>query len=260
MKKWILLLLITLTSTIIFSQEKNKTIEGFIGYENHPLKDVHILNKTSQIGTITNDGGKFKIVVNENDTLLVSHLNFKNQEILITHKIIKERAIIISMKDETYVLDEVSISKPKSIFHIDKDIMPHNAPIVNAKTLKLPYANSKPKKDERIVKLNSGFAISLTNLITTLNGSKKRARKANELYKQDKNLQKIRKHFTDDFFVTDLKIKKQYINQFLNYCASKNIIRHYQSDNQLRLIKVLLEESKTFAHQIDSDDKLFTKK
>ena len=258
MKKWFLLSV--LTYSLIFSQEEQKLIEGLIRFDNLPLKDVHILNKTSNIGTITNEVGVFKILVKKNDTLLISHLNFKNQEIIITDTEIKDGAIIIHMTDETYVFEEVIIGKPKSIFHIDKDILEHNAPIVNAKTLKLPYANSKPKKDDRIIKIEAGFSIGLSNLINTINGNKRRAKKAQELYKQDQKLTKIRKHFTDDFFVTDLKIKKEYINQFLNYCASKNIIKDYKNGNQLKLVKVLLEESKTFAHQLETDDKLFTKK
>lgn len=259
MKKWFLFFLLLFSITLVFSQEDRKLIEGLVSFNKLSLKDVHILNKTSEIGTITNDDGKFKILVKKNDTLLISHLNFKNQEILIIDKIIKDRAILINMKDETHVLEEVTINKPKNIFHVDKDIMPQH-PTVNAKTLKLPYANSKPKKDDRVIKIRSGFAISLPNLINSLNGNNRRARKANELYKQDKSLQKIRKHFTDDFFVTDLKVKKKYINQFLNYCVSKNIIQLYKKDNQLKLIKVLLKESKTFPHQIEDENTFFTKK
>lgn len=260
MKKWLLLLSFLISTSILYSQEDRMLIEGFINFDNHSLKDVHILNKTSKIGTITNDSGKFKILVKESDTLFISHLNFKNQEILITNKIIQERSILINMVAITHILEEVTISKPKNIFYIDKDIMPHNTPIVNAKTLKLPYANSKAKKDDSVIKIRSGFAISLPNLINSLNGNNRRARKANKLYKQDKNLKKIRKYFTDDFFVTDLKIKKQYINQFLNYCASKNIIQQYLKGDSLELVKILLKESKTFAHQIDNDAILFTKK
>ena len=77
------------------------------------------------------------------------------------------------------------------------------------KHLKLPLCqDSKPKKDDRIIKIETGFSISLSNLINTINGNKRRAKKAQALYKQDQKLTKIRKHFTDDFFVTDLKIKK----------------------------------------------------
>ena len=260
MKKRIILYITFLISAFAFTQESKKLIEGVISFNTLPLKDVHIVNKNLEIGTITNDDGEFKIFVRKNDTLFISHLNFKNQQIVITDEIIKDTSILISMKDETTVLEEVTIGKPKSIFHIDKDIMPHNAPIVNAITLKLPYANSKPKKDERIVKIETGFSISLTNLINTLNGNKKRAKKAQKLYESDKNLAKIRKLFTDDFFVTDLKIKKQYINQFLNYCTSKNIIKHYKKGNQLKLLRVLLQESKTYAHQIDDEKIMFTKK
>ena len=70
----------------------------------------------------------------------------------------------------------------------------------------------------------------------------------------------IRKQFTDYFFVHQLKIEKQYINQFLNYCLHSGIIKQYQTGNRIKLTEFLLIESKTFPHRQIESDTLLTKK
>lgn len=67
---------------------------------------------------------------------------------------------------------------------------------------------------------------------------------------EDRQLEKIRKHFTDDFFITDLKIKREYINEFLNDCIDKNIINIFKNEDKIKLTKLLMEESKLYPKKI----------
>ncbi|MFL0202613.1 hypothetical protein V2703_02425, partial [Tenacibaculum maritimum] len=92
--------------------------------------------------------------------------------------------------------------------------------------------------------------------MSQVSGLSKRREAANKMAKEDELLNAIRKYFTDDFFITDLSIKKAYINRFLNYCIDKNIIYYYRKENQLKLVEVLLSESKKFPYQIERDSTL----
>jgi hypothetical protein len=96
-------------------------------------------------------------------------------------------------------------------------------PIVNAITLNLPYAITKAKKNETILSIRSGAVISLDNLINSINGTNKRRKELQKIILEDTILSKIRKQYTDDFFITDLQIKQENINLFLNYCFKKKI-------------------------------------
>ena len=259
MKNGTLLIFLIGFSSLINSQEKKSNIiYGKIMIDSFPLENVHVINKKTSIGTITNSKGEFKIPVSKNDTLFVSHINFKNKEISITEEIFSSKKIVLNIASASYVLDEVELKKRRSIFYVDPQIMPEH--IVNASTLKLPYANTITKKDTRITKLSlTSASIDLENLINFFNGKTKRKEQLKKLRKSDAELAKIRKSLSDFFFEKQLKIKKEYINQFLNYCLTKNIISQFKNGNQLKLTEILIRESKKFPHKKINQETLLTK-
>ncbi|MHB0756306.1 carboxypeptidase-like regulatory domain-containing protein [Polaribacter sp. M15] len=227
-----------------YSQENKKNITGKVFFEGDVMSDVHIINKNSNIGTNTNDFGLFEISTTIGDTLVFSHINIKAKTIAITKEIFVQEIFIVDVEDKTYVLDEITLSTAKSIFFVDPEIMPPTR--VNAKTLHLPYANSIAKKDYSVVKFRSGGVVSLDNLMNALNGNNRRRKQLEKITLEDKRLAKIRKYFTDDFFITDLNIKQESINPFLNYCFKKNIIYYFNKNDNLKVTTILMQESKTF--------------
>lgn len=229
---------------ITYGQKQKKNITGKVFYDGEVISDVHIINKNANQGTNTNDLGLFEIPVFIGDTLTFSHINFKDKEITITKENIYNEILKVELEGKTYQLEEITLQKPKSIFYVDPEIMP--APNINAKTLNLPYANTIAKKDYSVVKFRSGGVVSLDNLINALNGNNRRRKELQKITYEDDILKKIRKHFTDDFFITDLNIKQENINPFLNYCYKKNIINHFNKKNNLRLTTILIKESRTF--------------
>ena len=56
------------------SQENRVLISGEIKNDSVPIENVHIINKSSQKGTITNRIGQFKISVTDKDTLMISDI------------------------------------------------------------------------------------------------------------------------------------------------------------------------------------------
>ncbi len=255
MKK-VIVLLLSLTPFFSWSQEKPIIISGQVFVDSIPLNDVHIINKALEVGTITDDNGFFEIPVKKGDILIISHVSLNVKEHTITKENITTKKLKFSLDNKSYMLSEVVIGKTKGIFHIDKDIMPHNAPIVNAKTLNLPYANSKLPKKENLVSLKSGAAVNLNGLINALNGTTKREKKLKKLKLEDQNLLGIRTHFTDGFFTRQLKIKEGCINQFLNYSVASGIIQLYKKEKHLELTTVLLETSKTFTQKQNKQDEV----
>jgi hypothetical protein len=252
--KNIVLLFSMLFTMILTSQEKRKVITGQVNFNHAVISDVHVVNKNSNQGTITNNLGIFEILVFVGDTLEFSHINLKKQDILMTKSFMNQRKIEINLQEKTYALNEISLAKPRSILYLDPEIMP--PPTVNARTLNLPYANSNAKKDHSILNITSGAVINLDNLINAINGTNKRRKKLQKIALEDSKLSKIRKQYTDDFFITDLHIKQENINIFLNYCVKKNIVSAFNKKNSLKLTKILLDESKTFVQ--NGNNKLTT--
>jgi len=215
---------------------------------------VHIINKNSHKGTITNDKGQFEIAVIIGDRLQCTQINLKSKQLIISREILNKKNIEIELEENTYALDEFTLEKQKSIFYVDLQMV--EPPIINAKTLNLPYTNTKPKTNNSIVKLNSGMVLSIDNL----NGNKRKKRIVEKIASEDISLVQIRNYFTDDFFITDLQIKKEHINPFSNYCIKKNIISYFQRNKKIKLTKVLMHESRTFPPKINSDSIIVSKK
>jgi hypothetical protein len=254
----IIIFLIGFSSLINSQEKKSVEIYGTISLDSIRLENAHVINKNTLMGVITNAKGEFKIKASKTDTLFVSHININNKEISITEEIYFSKKIILNIDAASYVLDEVVLKKRRSIFYVDPQIMP--AHMVNATTLKLPYADVVAKKNEKITNLTfTSASIDLENLINFFNGKTKRVKQLKKLKATDADLTKIREKLSDFFFENQLKIKKEYINQFLNYCLSKNIISQFKKGNRLKLTEILIRESKKFPHKKINQETLLTK-
>ena len=258
MKQIITLLTLFMCFSLLNAQEKRRLKIGKTVLDSLLVANVHVINKSTNIGTISNDNGSFEIPVYVGDTLFFSHIKYKDKFVVITDKTINKLNTNIELEEKTFLLKEIVLEKQRSIFYQDPEITSYKGPVVNAKKLNLPYANTFAEKDKSILKFRSGASISLGNLISAINGTKKREKQLKEMALEDTYLEKIRKHFTDDFFITDLKIKKIYINQFLNDCIDKNIISIFKRENKLDVIKLLMQESKLFTHKIVNEDLYLT--
>lgn len=257
MKNFLLAVLVSF-SWLLQSQNNPKIIKGTVFIDSIPTQDVHIINKKLTIGAVSNENGSFEILAEEGNTLLISHLNLEYKEITITQENINAKNIVVYVTSKTHMLDEVVLERKRSILEIDPDILA-NAPVVNAKTLKLPYANSKPK-DDKTVKIESGVSVNLVGLINSLNGTNKKKKLLKKLQTEDQNLAKIRKHFTDSFFIKQLKIKEENINSFLESCISRGIINLYKNDKVLELTSVLIENSKHSPYLLENENIRLTQK
>ena len=252
------LVFIFLLFTILSNcQEKRKGINGKIVFDKTVLSDVHILNRNTNKGTITNNKGTFEIAAMIGDSLQFTHVNLKSKKLIITKEIFIKINFEIELKENTYALEGFTLEKQRSIFYVDPQMV--RPTIVNAKTLNLPYANTTVKKEYSIVKFRSGAAVSVDNLINSLNGNNKRRKELNKISQEDNVLSNIRTYFTDDFFITDLQIKKKHINPFLNYCVKKNIIAYFKRNENIILTKVLIDQSRTFPQKVNSESIIVSK-
>ncbi|CAM1333043.1 hypothetical protein [Tenacibaculum aestuariivivum] len=259
MKKFLFLIL-SITSLIGTAQNSPKIISGYIYVDSLKVQDVHVINTQLNIGSVSDKNGHFEIIAQKGDILIISHLNFKYKEYIITKKDLNLKLINIYLNSKFYILDEVVLKKRKGIFDIDEDVLLHNAPIVNAKTLNLPFANSTKQKNTKTINFQSGVSVSLSGLVNVLNGKNKQKKQLKKLKKQDAKLLAIRKHFTDGFFIYQLKIKKENIYPFLEQCISKGIINLYAKDKLLELTTVLLDNSKNESYLLDKEKVKITQK
>ena len=94
--KHIIILFITLSTSVLFAQEKARLeISGQIIVNNPDLSDVTVFNTSSNEGTITDEKGKFSLRVALNDRVEISALQFKKFSVVVNEEILESRIMTV---------------------------------------------------------------------------------------------------------------------------------------------------------------------
>lgn len=237
------------------AQNESTIISGEVKNDSLSIENVHIINLNSNIGTVTNQFGVYKIPVKLNDTIQFSEIRYKSKLIIINKNHLANKSLQIKLQIKINVLEEVIVDQQK------------NTRGINAMTLNLPNAEKKPLNQiERKLNYYSQASVPIVIIATILgqrggiediyniiSGNRKKHKILNKLLDEDKihennqeYVEKIRNHFQDDFFINTIAIPKEKINNFINYCLPKNIIDLFNKSMYIEIIDVFIKESKIF--------------
>jgi hypothetical protein len=223
-----------------------------------PISNTHIINLTTKVGTVSNEDGAFQIPVKEGDWLQISNIQFITKKVKIKKGNLKEQSLLIHLIPVENKLEEVVIKKKlKGFLSLDridkkKDTIPKvNKEYYNFSTMDLSFKGIKNLQD----KSNAQYQTDPTmkNVATTIasvgisdNSSKKKRARRN-LLNFKKNLPSlIIKEYGNKFFIETLKIPKNHLFLFLEYCNQFNIDQLFKERKHLKLLKILLKESKSY--------------
>lgn len=232
-----------------FGQDNNSVIiKGLILSSEKGLPDIHIVNLTSYLGTISNDNGEFEIVCKLNDTLLFSSIEFETKKIKVTKNHIKNKSISVKMNPQITALNEVFLKGLTGNLAYDSK---------NNPTLKLPKHNFviKPNDLSRTLAPDThgfkdapfagpaGFKPLPATAIIPNFQLEKELKLKRELARKKNFPIAIRNNLGIEFFTIKLKIPEEKIDHFLAYCEYRNIVNLYHKNELLQLIEILTEES-----------------
>ncbi len=243
----------------VSAQDERLIINGKVSSDSTALENIHIINKTSRKATISDKNGVFQIPVKENDILLISSIQFKNELITINNMNVSTLTLFVKLKLKINSLDEVSVIKPENI----------------AKGLGLPNAGKEPlNKLESRLNYHTKASLPLAILFTLLgnaggiddmyyiiSGNRKKDRKLTALLEKDKfetfqqqQLQNIRIRLKDVFFTETLKIPIKEIDNFIKYCDTQDVFYLFSKNRTLEVIDIFVKESKPYL-KITEDEK-----
>ncbi len=241
------------------AQENRVLITGEVRNDSIPIENVHIINKNSLKGGVTNKLGQFKISVTDKDTLMISDIQYENKIIVINQDHLLNRFIEINLRELTNELDEVIVQQFDNM----------------AEELNLPNAGKKPlnklernlnhysQKSTPIVILEAllfkpGGIDDIYNIVS---GNRKRDRQLNQLIQDDalnaKKLQYVktmREHFQDDFFINSVQIEEAHINSYIYFCLEQNIGHLYDKGRLIEVIDILLKSKDPYFQSLESVD------
>ncbi|SUZ60636.1 uncharacterized protein METZ01_LOCUS13490 [marine metagenome] len=120
-----------LICTFIYSQDSKNRVTGKVESESSKtsLQNVHVLNLSKVVGTITDGEGVFEINASVNDTLYFSYIGYKPLKIIVTNDLIKyeDNDLTFNLTELALALEEVIITPYRLTGYLEIDVK--NAPI-----------------------------------------------------------------------------------------------------------------------------------
>ncbi len=236
---------------LIFSQENRSLISGTVRSDTLRIESAHVINKTSNKGSITNQLGQFKISAKAGDTLIVSDIQYQGVILVLSKRQIQEGILDIELEVLTNELEEVVLRQYGNM----------------AKELGLPNAGKKPlNKVERNLNAYSQKSTPMVilqallfkpggidDIYNIVSGNRKRDRKLKQLmdedFRQEQNNSigaQIRAYLQDDFFIKEVKIPEELIDPYISYCMSKGLPRLYREQRLIEVIDIFLKSKEEF--------------
>ena len=255
----IVLFLIFVFSFKVSAQEKRVSISGKLNSNELPVENIHILNKSSRIGTISNSFGEFQIVGKVNDTLIISGIQFYYKEIIITQKQYLSKVLVVELFQKTNELDVVEVKAHNLSGSLALDSHKVSKPTSKVSSNALDFSMIDFSKQvildvDAIDRIQPPDISHLVNPMAPGVGSyigfgkyiSKGEKKLKRRKKEDQAIQTFRNNFSDYFFTETLKIPREKIDAFILHCKAKGIFSLYKEGGKITIIDSLFKESKYY--------------
>ncbi len=241
MQKQLLLLLFVLSPIFIFSQDGATTLlRGKVLYRNTSVANENVINISTERATITNEQGEFEIRVKNGDKLAFTAMNYQMKTVEITEEILKNNRLVVEVNEKITELDQVIVTPEDRQAYIE---------LKNEEFKQVDYYTDKSTEvtNYAIPVSQRGMkdGINFVNIYKALFNSNK-----DKNQDQSKVLlpsQVLRQVYDDEFFVMDLNIPQDQIDEFLFYVDDKLPSQTLMKrSHEFELIDFLVDQSKDF--------------
>lgn len=249
MKKIILLLVfISAAFTQSYGQtEERNLLRGKVMYRNSNVQNENVINVTTEKGVVTNANGEFEINVKLGDELVFTAVNYQIKRVRITQEILDNNRLVVEVNEKVTELDEVVVTPENEEAFIK---------LKNEEFKKYEYGIDETSRVENIAlsQTERGMqnGINFVNIFKAIKKGLKGEDGEEVEQKQLKVSDVLRQVYDDQFFVKDLSIPQDKINDFLFYCDTRLPEQSLlKKTNEFQLIDFLVNESKEFRKQLD---------
>lgn len=246
MKTRILLLFFLFFALVITAQETDRQlIRGQVIYRGSNVTNENVYNSNTEIGTITDDDGRFVIKVKLGDKLLFTAVNYELMVFEVTQEMLDKNRLVVEVTEKVTALDEVVVSPENQEKFLE---------VKNEKFKEFEYEIDRGTEVKNVAYLSQNDRIegrvNFVNIFKAIFNSKNNG--VEEGRKPLKVSEVMRQVYDDEFFVTDLKLPQDKIDAFLLYCDDKMAtISLLRKENEFQLIDFLVTHSKTFREGLE---------
>lgn len=236
------------TFTTVSAQDDGRNVlRGTVLYRNVPVSNENVINIDTEKAVISNDGGEFAIRVKVGDQLAFSAVNYQLKVVEITEAILANERLVVEVNEKVTELDEVVVTPENQEKFLEAQ---------NERFKEVEYETDRSTEVENIALtqqergLRNG--INFVNIFKALanSGQKDAAEKRPRL----KISEVLRQVYDDEFFVVDLKLPQDKIDDFLFFVDESH--PQYSlllKDNEFELLDFLVDESKAYRKQMEEE-------
>ena len=245
---WPLFIMLLIVDFDASSQEV-QLLEGKILSDSISPSNIHIVNLDLEKGTTSDTSGNFQIYARVGDQLLFSSVQFEKREIAISQGDFDSGEIEVRLYPARNELDEINITDLKLSGHLDSDLP--KIKYFDREKYGIPYPEKRLSQTERrLYTANANITsrwqyigvllggVPLDVIMNDINGRTKYLKKLNQQDKLQLRVQKGIDVLGNRFFITELGIPENEIENFVYYAARyPEFQRILESGNRLDLIE-----------------------
>jgi len=248
--KNIALLFLLINTPVVFSQsvEISGKVASKIDVEN-----IHVINKTAQVFTITNNKGEFKISASLNDTIIFSSIQHQPKTVVVDKNMLLFKTIKVTLDEQVNELDEVIVGRVLT-GNLLSDIknVKGDAPI-NFYDVGIPGYTGKPatQSERRLNEATTGAGfIPLNPLLNAISGRTKMLKNRVKLEERDALMQSIKGRLAKDFFVSN-PLDEALKTDFFYFCADdENFIKSCKNETDFKILIFLRLKYKQYMENL----------
>jgi hypothetical protein len=231
--------------TVQAQDDDRRLLRGQVLYRNSFVANENVINATSQHATITNEDGEFAIRVKVGDELVFTAVNYQLKMVAITEEILKNNRLVVEVNEKVTQLDEVVVSPEQQAKFLE---------LQNERFKEYTYEIDRSTEVENIAMSQTSRGmkdgLNFVNLFKAMVKSKDAVEEPKIKLKLSDVLRQV---YDDRFFIVDLQLPPERINDFLFYCDTRLPTQELlKKNNEFELIDFLVTHSKIYLSELDA--------
>jgi len=220
-----------------WGQDTNLNVSGKVlnSSTEKKLENVHIVNLSQVVGTITDKSGQFSIPAKVNDTLYFTYVGYKPLKIRVTNDWIKFGDVKIEMTELGIALEEVVVADVQLTGYLEIDakrIPVYNNYRYSISGLNTGYegGNTQPGAVNKVL----GAIFNPADFLYNIFGKKsKELRKLRKMKKDDRIRNLLETKFDRETLMALLQIERLDIDEILRNCNYSSDFIKFANDLQI---------------------------
>ena len=236
---------------VVAQENPRILLKGRLTADFSVLEGVYVINKKTEKASITDQEGHFKVQAVVGDTLFFSATQFRELKMVLTAKDFEQEMILVKMKPVVNQLDEVIVRN--GINAVSMGIIPKGQRVYTPAERRLNTANNLNASANMGTMM--GGSVSADPLLNWISGRTKMLKKEVAVEKKESYLRQLENMFSDDYFISKLKIPSEYVKGFEYYIVdNEQFVRNLKSKNNAMIAFLLAELAVKYKEIIASEN------